>query len=118
LAGARQLTPRRARRFWLSLAALALAGCAITALLAAGWLGRSLSQLGGPQPTPVIVRAGGLAISFEVTRNPFCSPLTNGCPAMPPLYSARYFTLWMSLRTNSPMGLTMMTRRLVLLKLD
>jgi hypothetical protein len=108
----------RRSRLWFWLAALVLAACAVTALLAAGWLGRSLGTLSGPQPAPVVVRAGGLAFSFEVTRNPFCSPLTNGCPAMPPLYSARYFTVWMSLTTNSPVGLRMISRRLVILKID
>ena len=109
---------RPARRLWVLIAALPLLACAAGALFAAGWLGRGLNTLGGPRPAPVIVRAGSLGLSFEVTGNPFCSPLTTGCPAMPPLYSARYFTVWVALTTPTPNGLTMISRRLVMLQVD
>ena len=110
-------------RRWVVRAALGLVAglllvCAAAAVPAAAWLGRGLGVLGSPRPTPVIVRAGGLGLSFEITGNPFCSPLTTGCPAMPPLYSARYFTVWMSLTTPTPNGLSMISRRLVMVRVD
>ena len=112
------MTARREGRLWLVAALALLLACGAAAMLGAGWLGRSLRTLSAPQPQPVIVRAGSAAASFEVTGNPFCSPLTSGCPAMPPLYSARYFTVWVSLRTNTPSGLTLISRRLLMVRVE
>lgn len=103
---------------WVMAAAVVLAACGVLAALGAGWLGRSLGILGGPRPAPVIVRAGSAGVSFEVTGNPFCSPLTSGCPAMPPLYSARYLTVWVVFTAPSPNGLVMVSRRLIMLQVD
>ena len=111
------MTGRRARRLWLALVALLLVACGVASGLGAAWLGRSLNTLRSPNPRPVIVRAGLAGLSFEVTDRTFGSPLMPGCIAMPPIQGGRYFTVWLVVTPDPNNGLTIVSRRLVMLRM-
>jgi hypothetical protein len=86
-----------AKRLALTLATLALLALFASILACAGGnavtFHRRLSQ------RPIIVRAGRLLVSAEVTVNPGCAPLAQTCWSTHPVGRPRYFSAWVYLHT-------------------
>lgn len=54
--------------------------------------------------SPIVLHAGSVSLSIDVTDNPECSPLMRGCLAIPPAHSPDYFTVWGAMTTTNSQG--------------